>query len=128
MEQINLFETKLKPKHIDYSLWECYQNGMYESGLNQINVENCFDFFDKNTEIYEFMKITTKDYNNSAISKLTNQIFNPVSWLGQATCNNFFGANQEEVIKAWLMLSIEKRNNANQIAKKVIEEFHNENL
>ena len=60
----------------------------------------------------------------------TNKMFNPVSWLGQATCNLFLNATQKETCNAWLMLTMEQRNFANDIAKQVIEEWRDkyENL
>lgn len=120
-------KENIKPIYRNYEEWECYQNGMYDTKVDDNRVEMCFEFFNGD-EVFEHMKALTDNYPISTSVKFTNKMFNAVSWLGQATCNSCFGANQKEVIKAWLMLDVEVRNKANKNAKDVIEWWKNENI
>ena len=76
---------KNKPIWIGYKEWEDYKNGMYENGHNQEIVKECKKIL-TSSELKQYMKLTTEKYKISAKVNLTNKMFNPISWLGQATC------------------------------------------
>ena len=73
---------------------------------------------------------TSKEYPIATKVNFTNKMFNPVSWLGQATCNLLIGAKAQETCQGWMLMTKEEQEKANNIAKEVIEEWRNnyENL
>ena len=120
---------KNKPIWIGYKEWEDYKNGMYENGHNQEIVKECKKIL-TSSELKQYMKLTTEKYKISAKVNLTNKMFNPISWLGQATCNLLINAKAQETCQAWITMSKEEQTKANNIAKEVIEEWKliNENI
>lgn len=113
---------KVKPIWKNYREWEDYKNGMYENGHNREIVRQCYEILTSN-DLKEKMIDTSKTYTISTKVNFTNQMFNPVSWLGQATCNLLIGATAQETCQAWIMMSKEQQDKANNIAKEVIKEW-----
>lgn len=121
--------SKIRPIWCNYKEWEDYKNGMYENGHNKEIVKECKNILTSN-ELKSYMRLTTKKYKTSAKVNLTNKMFNPISWLGQATCNLLINAKAQETCQAWITMSKEEQTKANNIAKEVIEEWRlkNENI
>ena len=69
------------------------------------------------------MQKTANTYKVATKVNFTNQMFNPVSWLGQATCNLFINATAQETCQAWMSMTKEQQIEANNIAKEVITEW-----
>ena len=69
------------------------------------------------------MTNTTMNYVLSTKVNFTNKMFNPVSWLGQATCNLMINATAQEVCQAWMSMTKQQQDKANGIAREVIEEW-----
>jgi len=116
------------PYWSDYKTWEYYNGGMYESRLDEKIVCLCADVLSDPKRCYEAMKKTSKDYKTSTRIRFTNEMFNPVSWLGQAACNNVCGATAKETINAWLSMDADRQSEANRIANVVIREWQSENI
>jgi hypothetical protein len=95
---------------------------MYENGHNEEIVKQCYEILTSNN-LKESMYDTTITYKIATKVNFTNRMFNPVSWLGQATCNRLINATAQEVCQAWLTMTKEQQDKANNIAKKVIEEW-----
>ena len=74
----------------------------------------------------DFKTKVTKEYTMSTKVNLTNKMFNPISWLGQATCNLIVGATARETCQAWMEMTKEQQTKANNIAKEVINEWRKE--
>ena len=115
----------IKPIWEDYKNWECYKNGMYENGHDPEIVKQCYEILTSDN-LKENMKDTSITYEIATKVNFTNQMFNPVSWLGQATCNLLIGATAQETCQAWMTMSKEQQTKANNIAKEVIEEWRKE--
>lgn len=113
---------KIKPVWRNYREWEDFKNGMYQNGHDFEIVKQCFEILTSN-RLKENMTDVTKTYEISTKVNFTNKMFNPVSWLGQATCNLLVGATAQETCQAWLMMSKEQQTKANNIAKEVISEW-----
>lgn len=116
----------IKPIWINYKKWEDYKNGMYFNGHNLENVKKCKQILTAD-DLKENMTRTTKVYKVSAKVNLTNKMFNPISWLGQATCNLLINATAQETCQAWISMSKEEQTKANNIAKEVIKEWRENN-
>ena len=122
-------KSTIKPIWKNYRTWEDYQNGMYKNGNDKEIIRQCYEIL-TNDNLKENMSDTTITYEVSAKVNLTNKMFNPISWLGQATCNLLIGATAQETCRAWMMMTKEEQTKANNIAKEVIEEWRikNENI
>ena len=114
----------IKPIWEDYRNWEDYKNGMYENGHSDDIINQCYEIL-TSENLKQEMYDTTITYEISTQVNFTNQMFNPVSWLGQATCNRLINATAQETCNAWMMMSKEQQEKANNIAKEVIEEWRN---
>lgn len=112
----------LKPIWIPYNKWECYRNGMYENRSNDVKIFECVSVF-KSKSLYQDMLDTLFEYENASKVKCTNKMFNPISWVGQATCNRLVNATKSETCKSWFMLNDVERKYANNCAKKAIEKY-----
>ena len=112
----------MKPIWESYKQWECYKNGMYQNGNDKEIVKQCYEIL-TSENLKENMINTTKTYEISTRVNFTNRMFNPVSWLGQATCNLLINATAQEVCQAWMTMTKEQQIKANNIAKEVIKEW-----
>lgn len=115
----------INPIWEDYRQWEDFKNGMYENGHNEEIIKQCYEILTSDN-LKENMTDTSKTYETSTKVNFTNKMFNPVSWLGQATCNLLIGATAQETCRAWLMMTKEQQDKANNIAKEIIEEWRKE--
>ena len=115
----------IKPVWEHYSNWECYKNGMYQNGHDKEIIKQCYEILtDENLK--QEMIDTTITYEIATKVNFTNQMFNPISWLGQATCNRLINATAQEVCEAWTSMTKEQQEWANNIAKEVIENWRGE--
>lgn len=112
----------IKPVWKNYSNWECYKNGMYQNGHDREIIKQCYEIL-TNNNLKEEMIDTTISYEVATKVNFTNRMFNPISWLGQATCNRLINAKAQEVCEAWMSMTKEQQDWANNIAKEVIEEW-----
>ena len=113
---------EIKPIWNNYKNWEDYQNKMYENKNDKEIIKQCYEILTSDN-LKENMEDVTKTYVISTKVNLTNKMFNPVSWLGQATCNLLIGATVRETCQAWLTMTKEQQLKANNIAKEVIKEW-----
>ena len=114
--------NKINPVWENYKNWECYKNGMYENGHDKEIIKQCYELLTSDN-LKENMYDTTITYEISTKVNFSNKMFNPVSWLGQATCNLLIGATAQEVCQAWMSIPKELQEKANNIAKEVIKEW-----
>lgn len=125
IQQLFIRSDIIKPIWEDYNKWEDYKNGMYGSRFSKAKINQCYKML-TGLNLKKDMEETTKEYIISTRVSLTNKMFNPVSWLGQATCNLHLGATAREVVNAWLSMTKEQQNRANRIAKEVIDDWRKE--
>ena len=115
-------KANIKPIWIKYEEWEDYKKGMYENGHNIENIKKCYEIL-TSEDLKENMTKVTKEYVIATKVNFTNKMFNPISWLGQATCNLLINAKAQEVCQAWMSMTKEQQDKANNIAKEVIEKW-----
>jgi len=113
---------KIKPIWKNYREWEDFKNGMYQNGNDIEMIKQCYEIL-TSKNLKQNMIDTTKTYEISTKVNFTNKMFNPVSWLGQATCNLLIGATAQEVCQAWMSMTKEQQTKANNIAKEVIKKW-----
>ena len=102
----------INPVWKNYREWEDYKNGMYENGNDIEIIKQCYEILTADN-LKDNMIDTSKTYETATEIMFTNQRFNPVSWLGQATCNLLIGATAQETCQAWMMMKKEQQDKAN---------------
>lgn len=115
-------KKSIEPIWNNYREWEDYKNDMYFGRNDKEIIKQSYEIL-TSEDLKENMINTTKTYVISSKVNLTNKMFNPVSWLGQATCNLLIGASARETCQAWMMMSKDQQTKANNIAKEVIKEW-----
>lgn len=127
---VNIKKSNINPVWHDSKKWETSKNEMYSNRVDDVKIYECFELLKDVKTLKEKMQNVTIEYPIETEVMFTNKMFNPVSWLGQATCNLILSATQKETCNAWIMLTMEEREKANKIAKQVINEWRDkyENL
>lgn len=113
----------MKQYFTEYKNWEDWQNGMWKTHeKNQENelISNAINCL-KNP--LSAMQRVVNDWPVCTKVNLSDKSQNRKSWLGQAACCIVYGIPEHLTRKAWMMLTDEERINANEIAKKVIEQW-----
>lgn len=120
-----------------YWLWEDYLHRMYEtplkskiSGVDEeerlLKVVECLG---NEKTCYKYMKLVIDQWKYACEYRLTNKSMNRIAWLGQCACCLYGGIKQDETKKAWHLLSEEQQQQkANEIARKLIEEWEVEHF
>lgn len=119
----------MKRAYYPFWEWEDYQNGMYSDNLKSHS----------NTEInlavallsdpVEFERIAlelTQAWPICTRQNLTNTSCNRKAWIGQAAVNYKHDIQESTTRLAWKMLTADQRNNANNVANKIIEDYENQ--
>jgi len=105
--------------------WEDYKNGMFGSQKRDAVIKQCYEVLRKNC--YFEMTEMLNNYKKSARVNLRKRVWNNQAWVGQATCNYYFGATISETTTAWGLLTKKEKDYANKIADEVVKEWLNEN-
>lgn len=116
---------KVKRYYTHYLNWEDWQNGMYRDIVKSE--------FDKYVKLaieclrnpYDPMFNVTKEWYNSSYENLSDYTSNRKSWLGQAACCYNSKVPEQCTRHAWGLLTEKERQNANNIAKQVIQKWEN---
>ncbi len=119
-----------------YWLWEDYLHRMYEtplkSKINGIDEEErllkVVECLGNEKTCYKYMKLVIDQWKYACEYRLTNKSLNRIAWLGQCACCLYGGIKQDETKKAWHLLSEEQQQKANEIARKLIEEWEVEHF
>ena len=115
-------KSNIKPIWTDYTEWEDYKKGMYETRHDKEKIQLAYSILTSRF-VKRYMKNTTNYFPIATKVNFTNKMFNPVSWLGQATCLLHCGAKASETCQAWVSMSKQQQDLANTAAKQVIEEW-----
>lgn len=107
----------------DYKNWEDYQNGMWK--IHDPNEEQ--KLIDLATDCLndpvEAMSRVINEWPEATKVNLTNKGSNRKSWLGQAACCIRSGVPEKLTRIAWNALPKQSKDNANRIAKEIIEKW-----
>ena len=115
-------KVDIKPIWENYRDWEEFKKGMYDNRQDEEKIESSYKILTSKF-LKNYMKNTTNYFPISTKVHLTNKMFNPVSWLGQATCCIHGESKAQETCIAWMKMSKEQQDRANNIAKEVIKEW-----
>lgn len=105
-----------------YTEWECFKNGMYNTSLDSLEMQEkaiqCF----LNTELFNnFCFEVINNWKNSCEEHLNNPSLNKIAYMGQ--CALCYGFNIPEITtkKAWSFIDEKQKEILNKIALKNIK-------
>lgn len=117
---------KLKRVFKHYSVCEEYKSAMWDNSLvmdKELKISNAVNFM-SNTDLFDAgMRSVINEWPISCEVNFTNPSMNKIAWLGQAACALLIDCPEDLVKTAWGMLSDDKRNLANNAAKKYIKQW-----
>jgi hypothetical protein len=112
-----------------YLLWEDNKNGMYDIPcvIDESKINDCINLLSNPEKFYNTLKSVLNEWVISSDENLSNINCNRQAWLGQAACCYLFKAEETITRKAWGFLSDKKKQEANNIADKIIREYESKN-
>lgn len=112
-----------------YTLWEDYQNGMYEEQKEgrAERVQQAVFLLTHADLLYTMMANVTRLWKHATEQNLTNPNVNHQAFLGQAACNLYAGIKEDETREAWGLLTETQRHEANKVADRVFSEWIDRN-
>lgn len=110
-----------------YNEWETFINGMYKT-IGEI------DNYEKYTKLSKNLLLNEQEfllrglemisvYKKSCETFLNNKSINKIAFIGQSTCNFFYGSPEICTKEAFKSLSFDQQNKANKIANKILYEY-----
>lgn len=115
----------MKQKFYHYTMWEDFQNRMYDEVKEgrQDRVKQAVYLLSNTSLLYEQMTRVTQEWKYATEQNLTNASINHQAFLGQTACNIWQGIKEDETREAWGILTCEQRYKANKVADRVFEEW-----
>ena len=116
---------KIKQKFYHFTKWEDFNNGMYDGACDRYEekVALSMELLSDQDEFYSIAKEMVSKWTFSAEQSLTDNLINKKAWIGQASCCFNHHAPDYATKAAWWQLSEQTREEANNTAKKVIQEW-----
>jgi hypothetical protein len=112
-----------------YTLWEDYQNGMYN--LNVPNedylIENAVKLLSNPNQFKLVCLNVLENWKVSSLINLTNISCNRRAWLGQSACCYLNKVPEYLTRKAWANLTISQQEAADKVADEIINFFNVQN-
>lgn len=115
----------MKQKFYHYTMWEDFQNGMYneEKEGRAERVQQAVSLLSDLPLLYVQMSRVTHEWRYATEQNLTNSGINHQAFLGQTACSIWKGIKEDETREAWGKLTCEQRYAANRVADKVFSEW-----
>ena len=108
-----------------YWTWEEWKNGMYStpSGNEEGLISVCIEFMSDPVEFSTAMQLVSEHWVNTMEHNLTNTHRNRKSFLGHCACSYAIDCPEKATRKAWKQLTEAQRNQANEAAQLIIDEW-----
>jgi len=104
--------------------WEDWKNGMWEkSDTPLIHEQQAISILSDPDQCTYSMQRVINEWPICTRQALTDTSSNRKSWLGQAACSLQSGVPESITRTAWFKLTPDQRDQANNIAQKIIEEW-----
>jgi hypothetical protein len=118
----------MKRSYYPYTQWEDFNCGMYanlEKDKEKEAIDRAVELLSNPQELYLLMKRVSLEWVKSTEQNFSDTGSNRRAWLGQAAC-----CIQDKIPEyitriAWMLLSKDKQDEANDIADRVIYEYEN---
>lgn len=118
----------MKQYFTNYLEWEDFKNGLWSSvakDQEKIKIQQAIDIL---SDPESAMKMVVENWPVSSKVNLTDVRSNRKSWLGQAACCIHSGVPEHLTRTAWNGLTEDQKNNANNVAKQIIEQWEKDYL
>jgi len=109
-----------------YENWECWKSGFFNnvSGENKkLHIENVVKIFSSQELTEKYMTKVINQWVYSCEHNLSNNQINKIAWLSQAACCLHSKIPCSITMEAWHLVSKENRDKADEIAKRLIEQY-----
>lgn len=115
----------MKQKFYHYTMWEDFQNGMYNEVKEgrEKRISEAVELLTNLDLLYQQMARVPAEWKYATEQNFTNNSINHQAFLGQTACNIYGGIKEDETREAWGRLTNEQRYAANRIADKVYDEW-----
>lgn len=115
----------MKQKYYHYTMWEDFQNGMYDEIKDgrPDRVKKAVQILSNLELLYQQMTRVTKEWKYATEQNFTNNSINHQAFLGQTACNIYAGIKEDETREAWGRLTNDQRYKANKVADRVYMEW-----
>jgi hypothetical protein len=109
-----------------YELWEDYLNGMYCGSFDNDNnlIQKAKSLLTDSNLFLKTARNMVSQWPISSEVNLSNEGCNQRAWIGQASCSFLYSIPEVITRKAWNELNDIQRFEANTVAQRVINEYH----
>lgn len=121
---------RIKQRFHHFSKWEDYKHGLFDSTCEMYDekLNLSAELLSNPKQFYEVAKECLKEWKYSAEQNLSDYSINYQAYIGQASCCFNHGAPSYVTIDAWWMITDKQREDANDVANKVFQEWQFEKL
>jgi hypothetical protein len=118
-------QCQIKRIYRPYWTWEEWKNGMYSKPEIEepILISACVEFMSDLVEFSTAMQLVSENWPNAMQHNLTNTSRNRKSFLGHCACSYAIDCPEQLTRKAWKMLTESQREQANEAAQAIINEW-----
>lgn len=111
-------------------LWEDFKAGFYGYDFNDFDYKHnaSIELLSDADEFYRIATEMTKEWKYSCEHNLTDPSINKIAYIGQASCCYSNGSPSELVKRAWWCIPKEKRDIADDVARRVLKEWGAEKI
>jgi len=112
-----------------YTLWEDYQNGMYNLNVKneEYLIENAVKLLSNPNQFKLVCLNVLENWKVSSLINLTNINCNRRAWLGQAACCYLHQVPEYLTRKSWANLTTLQQESADKVADEIINLFNVQN-
>jgi hypothetical protein len=113
-----------------YERWEDWKLGFYDncSGAEKKEkIQKVVEMFESEELTTEYMNRVIEEWKYSCEHNLTNESINKIAYIGQAACCIYAKIPNSVTMEAWSLLSKDVQQRSDNIAKRVIEKWKQNN-
>ncbi len=113
-----------------YEMWEDWKYGFYDNcsgNERKEKIKEAISLFESESLTREYMFKVVDEWIYSCEHNLTNNSLNRIAYIGQAACCLFSNIPNDVTMEAWNTLSKDVQERSNNIAKKAIDKWLNNN-
>lgn len=118
---------KIEPVWLPHYVWEdvdmYHSPSKKEKEEKEIRLDKAIQLLTNQTQFYEIASKMVKAFPNACIHNLTKANMNRIAYIGQASCFFKDGIKEEETREAWSYLTEQQRTEANETARRVLNEW-----
>ena len=120
----------MKQIYHHFSKWEDYKNGFYDSSCKDkdLHITKAINLLSDENKFYNIATKLIKEWKYCCEHNLTDNSINRIAYIGQVSCCYFNNTPSFITKEAWWKIDESTRNKANNVAKRVLNEYLNTHL